>query len=98
MANYAEKLDQNAAMRKGHGRKSKFSHYEVKPAENGGAIVQHFHESPDGYGTQKHGNPHAFSEDEHKEFAGHFKEHFKMPKPSDGDGTHGGTDVEPEEE
>lgn len=92
---YAEALDSNARMRREKPKKNELSHIELKKADNGGVVAQHRMRNFDGKEPV-----HAFGADEGHKLAEHIGKHLgiHMPKPSDGDGTHGGTDVEQDEE
>ena len=59
MANYAETLDHNAAMRRGAGKKATLGHLRIEEAENGGHVVEHHFES--GSGAYQEPKTHVFS-------------------------------------
>ena len=90
---YAEALDHNAKMRK--RPKPQLEAIHLSKAENGGVIARHHMSEYVGKEPE-----HAFGAEDGHELAAHIEKHLgiKMPKPSAGDETHGGTDVEPDEE
>lgn len=90
---YAEVLDHNATMRR--KPKNVLAAIELKKADNGGVVANHRMSSFEGKEPV-----HAFGADEGHKLAAHIEEHLgiKMPRPTAGDESHGGTDVEPEKE
>lgn len=58
MASYAETLDHNAAVRRGHGKKAVLDHLRMEEAENGGHVIEHHFESN---GAYKEPETHVFA-------------------------------------
>lgn len=77
MASYGAAKERSA----GRAKAGKFHHLEVHPAQEGGAVVHHFHEHPDGFGTREHGEAAAFGSDDGHKLAAHIAKHIGISMP-----------------
>ena len=102
MANYAEALDHNAAVRKGRNSKPVLDHLRIEEAENGGHVVEHHFES--GTGAYHEPETHVFAKPASAKLQlpeghvlTHVAKHLGIPHEVIGK-THGEPSQEPEKE